>query len=110
MRRRASWASTPKSRFSWDSETKCLSSYRIRKPTSNSETPLYRPSRPPSPVRLLKCLPVSSLIAGSVCSRARADDVQLEGAMPSPLAEKAIQEAQLHGKAILKFISANDCG
>lgn len=30
--------------------------------------------------------------------------------MPSPLAEKAIIEAQQHGKAILKFISANDCG
>ena len=30
--------------------------------------------------------------------------------MPSPLAEKAIEEAQLVGKAILKFISANDCG
>jgi type II restriction enzyme len=30
--------------------------------------------------------------------------------MPSPLAEKAILEAQQHGKAILKFISANDAG
>jgi len=30
--------------------------------------------------------------------------------MPSPLAEKAIEEAQQVGKAILKFISANDCG
>ncbi len=30
--------------------------------------------------------------------------------MQSPLAEKAILEAQQHGKAILKFISANDCG
>lgn len=30
--------------------------------------------------------------------------------MPSPLAEKAIQEAQQTGKAIIKFISANDCG
>jgi type II restriction enzyme len=30
--------------------------------------------------------------------------------MPLPLAEKAITEAQQHGKAILKFISANDAG
>jgi hypothetical protein len=30
--------------------------------------------------------------------------------MPSPLAEKAIIEAQQYGKAILKFISANDAG
>src|SRR5262245_33640053 len=30
--------------------------------------------------------------------------------MGSPLAEKAISDAQDHGKAILKFISANDCG
>lgn len=30
--------------------------------------------------------------------------------MPSPLAEIAVAEAQQHGKAILKFISANDCG
>jgi type II restriction enzyme len=30
--------------------------------------------------------------------------------MPSPLAEKAIAEAQRAGKAILKFVSANDCG
>ncbi len=30
--------------------------------------------------------------------------------MPSPLAEKAIAEAQQYGKAILKFISANDTG
>jgi hypothetical protein len=30
--------------------------------------------------------------------------------MPSPFAEKAIAEAQQHGKAILKFISANDTG
>jgi hypothetical protein len=30
--------------------------------------------------------------------------------MPSPLAEKAIEEAQQVGKAILKFVSANDCG
>lgn len=30
--------------------------------------------------------------------------------MPSPLAEKAILEAQQHGKAILKYISANDAG
>jgi EcoRII C terminal/Restriction endonuclease EcoRII, N-terminal len=30
--------------------------------------------------------------------------------MPSPLAEKAIEEAQKVGKAILKFVSANDCG
>lgn len=30
--------------------------------------------------------------------------------MQSPFAEKAVLEAQQHGKAILKFISANDCG
>jgi type II restriction enzyme len=30
--------------------------------------------------------------------------------MPSPLAEKAIDQAQQVGKAILTFISANDCG
>lgn len=30
--------------------------------------------------------------------------------MPSPLAEKAIVEAQQYGRAILKFISANDAG
>jgi hypothetical protein len=30
--------------------------------------------------------------------------------MLSPIAEKAIQDAQAHGKAILKFISANDAG
>src|SRR5687767_14571093 len=30
--------------------------------------------------------------------------------MPSPLAEKAIAEAQRHDKAILKIISANDTG
>lgn len=30
--------------------------------------------------------------------------------MQSPLAEKAVLEAQHYGKAILKFISANDCG
>lgn len=30
--------------------------------------------------------------------------------MPSPLAEKAILEAQQYGKAILKYISANDAG
>jgi len=30
--------------------------------------------------------------------------------MQSPLAEKAVLEAQQHGRAILKFISANDCG
>lgn len=30
--------------------------------------------------------------------------------MPSPLAEKAIIEAQQYGKAILKYISANDAG
>jgi hypothetical protein len=30
--------------------------------------------------------------------------------MSSPFAEKAIEEAQQVGKAILKFISANDCG
>ena len=30
--------------------------------------------------------------------------------MPSPVAEKAIEDAQQHGRAILKFISANDAG
>jgi hypothetical protein len=30
--------------------------------------------------------------------------------MSSPFAEKAVEEAQRAGKAILKFISANDCG
>lgn len=30
--------------------------------------------------------------------------------MQSPLAEKAVLEAQQHGRAILKFVSANDCG
>ncbi|HXK62695.1 MAG TPA: EcoRII N-terminal effector-binding domain-containing protein, partial [Acidobacteriota bacterium] len=30
--------------------------------------------------------------------------------MPSPLAEKAIMEAQQYGRPILKFISANDAG
>lgn len=30
--------------------------------------------------------------------------------MPSPIAEKAIEDAREHGKAILKFVSANDCG
>src|SRR5258705_11104270 len=30
--------------------------------------------------------------------------------MLSPIAEKAIEDAQAHGKAILKFISANDAG